>query len=59
LRFVDGLLEKRSSFIVSECCVTSDHDDPNTSIVQLIDQHVGALAAAEAKVDERNVGGAR
>src|SRR6266851_5602274 len=49
LRFVDGLLENRSSFTGSECCVTSDHDDSNTSIVQLIDQHVGALAAAEAE----------
>ena len=57
LRFVDGLLENRSSFTGSECCVTSDHDDSNTSIVQLIDQHVGALAAAEAEVDERNIGG--
>jgi len=56
LRFVDGLLEDGSSFTGSECSVTGDHDDPNTSIVQLIDQDIGALAAAEAEVDERNIG---
>jgi hypothetical protein len=52
-----GFWRNRSGFTGSECCVTSDHDDSNTSIVQLIDQHVGALAAAEAEVDERNIGG--
>jgi hypothetical protein len=57
LRFVDGLLEDGSGLTGSECGVAGDHDDPDTSIVQLTDQGIGALAAAETEVDERNIGG--
>src|SRR5260370_3185605 len=57
LRFVDGLLEDGIGFTGSECCVAGDHDDPNTSIVQLTDQGIDAFAAAETEVDERNIRG--
>jgi hypothetical protein len=55
LRFVDRLLEDGSGFTGTECGVTGYHDDPDTSIVQLIDQRTGAFAAAETEIDERNV----
>jgi hypothetical protein len=57
LRLVDRLLQDGGGFTGSKCSVTGDNDDPNTSIVQLIDQDIGALAAAEAEVNERNIGG--
>lgn len=57
LRFVDGLRKDGSSLTGSKCGVAGDHDDSNTSIVQLTDQGIGALAAAETEVDERNIGG--
>jgi len=55
LCFVDGLLQDDRSFTGSERSVTGDNNDPNTPIVQLIDQDIGPLAAAKAEVDERNV----